>query len=83
MRRLALSLTAAMLASAVLPTSPLEAAEPITGRWVTDDKDAVVEIAPCGAQLCGTIARFLIVPSGGRQLDIHNKIRHAFAQAPG
>ncbi len=62
------------LATALFAAWPLTAAEPITGRWITDDKDAVVEIAPCGKQLCGTIARFLIAPPGGAdQRDIHNK----------
>ncbi len=64
-----------LLALAVLVAAqPLAAAQPITGRWITDDKDAVVEIVPCGKQLCGTIARYLIVPPGGAdQRDIHNK----------
>ena len=68
MPRLPLSLLACLFA-----TQPLAAAEPISGRWINDDKDAVVEIAPCGAHLCGTIARYLIVPPGGvDQRDIHN-----------
>lgn len=62
------------LATALLAAGPLAAAEPITGRWITDDKDAVVEIAPCGKQLCGTIARFLVPPPGGAdQRDTNNK----------
>lgn len=64
----------ALSLSVALAAAPLAAAEPITGRWITDDKDAVVEIAPCGAQLCGTISRFLITPPDGiSQRDIHNK----------
>lgn len=66
--------TALSLAALLLAAGPLAAAQPITGRWITDDKDAVVEVAPCGAQLCGKIARFLIVPpDGADQRDIHNK----------
>jgi uncharacterized protein (DUF2147 family) len=62
------------LAAALSVAAPLAAAEPITGRWITDDKDAVVEIAPCGKQFCGTIARFLIPPPGGLdQRDTNNK----------
>lgn len=62
------------LALIVSAATPLAAAEPISGRWITDDKDAVVEIGPCGAQLCGTITRYLIVPPGGiDQRDIRNK----------
>ena len=33
--------------------APAFAAEPITGRWVTGEKDAVVAIARCGKTLCG------------------------------
>lgn len=49
------------------------AAEPITGRWVTAEKDAVVAIAPCGKALCGRIERFLVPPpQGNDQRDINN-----------
>jgi uncharacterized protein (DUF2147 family) len=49
------------------------AAEPITGRWVTAEKDAVVAIAPCGKALCGRIERFLVAPpQGNDQRDVNN-----------
>lgn len=49
------------------------AAEPITGRWVTEERDAIVEIKPCGNTTCGTIARFLVPPPDGLdQRDINN-----------
>lgn len=49
------------------------AAEPITGRWVTGEKDAVVAIAKCGKALCGRIEKFLIMPAGGNdQRDVNN-----------
>jgi uncharacterized protein (DUF2147 family) len=53
--------------------SPAQAAEPIMGRWVTAEKDAVVAIGKCGKAQCGTIERFLILPKGGKdQRDINN-----------
>jgi uncharacterized protein (DUF2147 family) len=53
--------------------APAAAAEPITGRWVTSEKDAVILIAPCGKALCGTIERFLVAPpQGNDQRDINN-----------
>ena len=56
-----------------LNASPAFAAEPITGRWVTQDKDAVVEIKKCGSVICGRIAKFLITPpDGADQRDINN-----------
>lgn len=66
-KAVALSLALALL------TSPAQAAEPITGRWVTAEKDAVVAIGKCGKAQCGTIERFLILPKGGKdQRDINN-----------
>ncbi|WP_285712173.1 DUF2147 domain-containing protein [Erythrobacter oryzae] len=58
-------------AAAMIPAA--FAAEPITGRWVTAEKDAVVAIAPCGKALCGRIERFLVPPPGGNdQRDVNN-----------
>lgn len=55
------------------PHTPAHAAEPITGRWVTEDGEAVVTLAPCGSALCGTITRYLKTPPDGvDQRDIHN-----------
>lgn len=49
------------------------AAQPIEGRWITEDRDAVIEIGECGASTCGRIARFLIDPPDGLdQRDIYN-----------
>ena len=66
-KAVALSLALAAL------SAPTLAAEPITGRWVTAEKDAVVHINKCGKALCGTIERFLILPKGGKdQRDVNN-----------
>jgi len=55
------------------PASPAAAKEPITGRWITAERNAVVAIARCGKALCGRIARFLIAPAGGDdQRDVNN-----------
>lgn len=45
--------------------APLSAAEPVTGRWLTAEKTGIVEIAPCGAKLCGTIIRLTGSQRGG------------------
>lgn len=64
---------AAMLLAAAIALSPLAAAEPITGRWITAEKNAVVAIAPCGKVLCGKIEKFLIAqPQGNDQRDVNN-----------
>lgn len=53
--------------------SPALAAETITGRWVTPEKDALIAIRKCGKTLCGTLEKFLIAPPGGKdQRDVNN-----------
>lgn len=53
--------------------SPAFAAEAITGRWVTAEKDAMIAIRKCGKVFCGTLERFLIAPPGGKdQRDVNN-----------
>ncbi|MGB3710237.1 MAG: DUF2147 domain-containing protein [Erythrobacter sp.] len=60
-------------AALFLGTSPALAADPIAGRWVTEERDAVIEIGPCGNTVCGRIVRFLVAPPQGRdQRDINN-----------
>mgnify|MGYP002778888406 CR=1 FL=1 len=76
---LRLVLAPMMLAlSAGFPAAMLHAAEPVAGRWLTAERDAIVVIAPCGGvaskgALCGTIERFLVAPpQGDDQRDINN-----------
>ncbi len=62
-----------MLAVAGAGLTPAYAADPIGGRWVTAEKDAVIAIRKCGRSLCGTIEKFLIPPPGGNdQRDVNN-----------
>ncbi|AWW73449.1 hypothetical protein CD351_03285 [Erythrobacter sp. KY5] len=62
-----------IIAALMLSATSALAAEPISGRWVTEERDAVVEIKPCGSATCGTIARFLVPPPDGLdQRDINN-----------
>lgn len=61
------------LGALVMGSSAAFAAEPINGRWVTEERDAVVEIKQCGSVTCGRIARFLVAPpDGADQRDINN-----------
>ncbi|WP_240782034.1 DUF2147 domain-containing protein [Qipengyuania sediminis] len=63
-----------MFAAGLFAAQPLAAAEPVTGRWLTADRDAIVAIGPCGDKLCGTIARFLVAPpQGNDQRDVNNR----------
>ena len=72
MKRLPLKRLAAI--AALASAAPLLAAQPIEGRWVTAEKDAVIQIGKCGKSLCGKIARFLVAPPQGLdQRDVNNK----------
>jgi uncharacterized protein (DUF2147 family) len=61
------------ISTLILAASALQAAAPISGRWITSDKNAIVEIAPCGATMCGRVAKFLVTPpQGADQKDVNN-----------
>ncbi len=64
--------TFAAVALTVLAATPAWSAEPITGRWITQDRAAVIEIARCGQALCGRIARVLIAKPGTPTTDVAN-----------
>lgn len=62
-----------MVPALMMNMTPAAAAETIAGRWITAERDAIVEIRPCGNAACGTIARFLVPPpDGADQRDIYN-----------
>lgn len=64
---------ATVTAAIVALASPAVAADPIAGRWVTTEKDAVVTIAKCGATFCGKLSQYLVRPEGGAdQRDVNN-----------
>jgi uncharacterized protein (DUF2147 family) len=50
------------------------AAPSVPGRWLTENKSGVVEIFPCGDQLCGKLAWFRIKPDdpNPEALDFRN-----------
>ena len=52
--------------------SPALAATPVMGRWLTAAKESVVDIQPCGGQVCGRIARLLKPVAGGPPTDRNN-----------
>ena len=61
-----------LILAAMLAATPALAAAPVTGRWLTANKDSVVEVAPCGAQLCGRIVKLLKPVQGGPATDRNN-----------
>jgi uncharacterized protein (DUF2147 family) len=60
------------LALALMPLAASAAAPPVEGLWRTEDGSAVVEIAPCGQQLCGRIARVLASGADVPRTDVNN-----------
>lgn len=63
---------AGAVAAAVLVV-PALAADPIGGRWVTEDRNAIVTIGDCGSSVCGKISKFLETPPDGvNQRDVNN-----------
>lgn len=46
--------------------------EPVTGRWLTTEGKALVDIGGCGQTLCGRIARVLKPRPGGPAVDANN-----------
>lgn len=49
-----------------------QAAEPIAGRWITDDGKAVVAIGRCGPVVCGRIVQILAPTPNGPPRDERN-----------
>lgn len=71
--RLRVFLASAAIASLAVPTSATAPVSAVERRWITRDRNAIVEVAPCGASLCGRIVKFLKPPPGGiGQRDINN-----------
>lgn len=59
-------------AAAISLSVPASAAEPVTGRWITEGGSAIVAIKPCGNQLCGTVERVLKAPAEAPKTDVNN-----------
>jgi len=52
--------------------SPVLAAEPIEGHWLTEGGRAMVAIERCGKQICGRIAKVLIKTPNASPVDRYN-----------
>ena len=49
------------------------AAEPVAGRYVTQNKKAVVQIEQCGKMVCGRVIKLLPASDVGKTMDERNK----------
>lgn len=57
---------------ALTAAAPALAAQSVQGRWLTPAKDSVIEIAPCGAKVCGKVAKILRPAKDGTTTDKNN-----------
>lgn len=69
----------ATIAASLFMVSPALAAAPITGKWLTTERDSIIEIAPCDAaqrrMLCGKVIRVAKNGADGKaMLDFHNPL---------
>lgn len=64
----------AAAATILLIAAPAFASAPVspTGRWLTEDGSAIIEIAPCGPALCGAIRKVLKIDHKAPKTDIRN-----------
>jgi uncharacterized protein (DUF2147 family) len=56
-----------------LIASPALAATPVTGKWITAERDSIIEIGTCGDTVCGKVSRLLKMnPDGSMPMDTNN-----------
>ncbi|MCD2315769.1 DUF2147 domain-containing protein [Sphingomonas sp. IC-11] len=48
------------------------AAQPIAGRWLTEDGSAIIQVGPCGTSTCGRIAAVVKPRPGAPTTDVNN-----------
>lgn len=65
-------LIAAVAAFVAASSASAAAPQSITGRWITDDGKAIVDIYACGAKMCGKVHKLLIKQPAGGQRDERN-----------
>jgi uncharacterized protein (DUF2147 family) len=56
-----------------LIAAPATAATPVTGKWITAERDSIIEIGMCGNTVCGKVLRLLkLNPDGKMPIDGNN-----------
>lgn len=63
-------LLALMIAPLAAGSASAGTAPSVYGRWLTDDRSGIVEIAPCGSAACGTLVR--VLDPAAPERDINN-----------
>jgi uncharacterized protein (DUF2147 family) len=61
-----------LFAPVALCAAPAFAAAPVSGKWLTTEKDSIVEVSPCGPTVCGHVLRILSATPKGPPRDTNN-----------
>lgn len=61
-----------VLLAAGFIAAPADAATPIAGRWMTEEKTAIVTVGSCGPSVCGRLTTLLKQPPSGPPVDFNN-----------
>jgi uncharacterized protein (DUF2147 family) len=72
-------LSVALLA---LIAAPATAATPVTGKWITAERDSIIEIGTCGDTVCGKVLRLLKLNSDGKMPTDGNNPNPALRSRP-
>jgi uncharacterized protein (DUF2147 family) len=68
-----MSMKFALFVVMVIIAPPVSAAVPVSGKWMTQERDSIVEIASCGSTVCGKVLRVLkMMPNGKAPIDLNN-----------
>jgi len=72
MQNILTALAPAALFAAGFAAASADAATPIAGRWMTEEKTAIVTVGPCGSNVCGRLTTLLKQPPSGPPVDSNN-----------
>ena len=61
------------LLALIAATATATAATPVTGKWITAERDSIIEIGNCGTTVCGKVLRVMkMMPDGKPPIDANN-----------
>ncbi|RZM31920.1 MAG: DUF2147 domain-containing protein [Sphingomonas sp.] len=72
MQKILTALVPAALFAAGFAAASADAATPIAGMWMTEEKTAIVTVGPCGSNVCGRLTTLLKQPPSGPPVDSNN-----------
>jgi uncharacterized protein (DUF2147 family) len=67
-----IAVTTLTFATLAMAASAIAAPAPVTGRWLTEGRKAIVEVSTCGDSICGRVVKVLDPRAPKNATDIHN-----------